>query len=171
MAAAMAGGKSKKKVRAAPRVLKKKTSAFPNILCSHAIPVVEHNAATYTRLCLSSRSGTRTRTVTRTRTRYSSRRSSTNVSWLRFRRYEQMLSTPPPAYCKHSCKAAGAVTHNVAILWYWQMKLITPSALVERLKINASLARAAIKELENDDKVKKVAVHHQQWIYTRVTKV
>jgi small subunit ribosomal protein S25e len=51
-----------------------------------------------------------------------------------------------------------------------QMKLITPSALVERLKINASLARAAIKELEAADTVKRVSYHHAQWIYTRATK-
>ena len=51
------------------------------------------------------------------------------------------------------------------------MKLITPSALVERLKINASLARAAIKELEASDTVKRVSYHHAQWIYTRSTKV
>ena len=50
------------------------------------------------------------------------------------------------------------------------MKLITPSALVERLKINASLARAAIKELENAEKVKRVSYHHSQWIYTRAGK-
>jgi small subunit ribosomal protein S25e len=50
------------------------------------------------------------------------------------------------------------------------MKLITPSALVERLKINASLARAAIKELEAADTVKRVSYHHAQWIYTRATK-
>lgn len=50
------------------------------------------------------------------------------------------------------------------------MKLITPSALVERLKINASLARAAIKELENNEQVKRVSYHHQQWIFTRNAK-
>mmetsp|Transcript_23064 Transcript_23064/g.52016 ORF Transcript_23064/g.52016 Transcript_23064/m.52016 type:complete len:97 (-) Transcript_23064:303-593(-) len=51
-----------------------------------------------------------------------------------------------------------------------KMKLITPSALVERLKINASLARAAIKELEAADQVKRVSYHHSQWIYTRASK-
>eukprot|EP01083_Nonionella_stella_P151576 484495_1 len=51
-----------------------------------------------------------------------------------------------------------------------KMKLITPSALVERLKINASLARAAIKELEAADVIKRVSYHHSQWIYTRATK-
>ena len=52
-----------------------------------------------------------------------------------------------------------------------KMKLITPSALVERLKVNGSLARAAIKELEAADQVKRVSYHHSQWIYTRATKV
>ena len=51
-----------------------------------------------------------------------------------------------------------------------KMKLITPSALVERLKINGSLARAAIKELEADDLIKRVSFHHSQWVYTRSTK-
>merc|ERR1719446_1755421 len=51
-----------------------------------------------------------------------------------------------------------------------KMKLITPSALVERLKINGSLARAAIKELENDEQIKRVSYHHSQWVYTRSTK-
>mmetsp|Transcript_19714 Transcript_19714/g.23458 ORF Transcript_19714/g.23458 Transcript_19714/m.23458 type:complete len:111 (+) Transcript_19714:43-375(+) len=50
-----------------------------------------------------------------------------------------------------------------------KMKLITPSALVERLKINASLARLAIKELESKDIIKRVSYHHSQWIFTRAT--
>ena len=41
---------------------------------------------------------------------------------------------------------------------------------MERLKINASLARAAIKELEAADQVKRVSYHHSQWIYTRASK-
>mmetsp|Transcript_2539 Transcript_2539/g.3986 ORF Transcript_2539/g.3986 Transcript_2539/m.3986 type:complete len:110 (+) Transcript_2539:32-361(+) len=51
-----------------------------------------------------------------------------------------------------------------------KMKLITPSALVERLKINGSLARAAIKELESEEKIRRVSYHHAQWVYTRATK-
>lgn len=50
-----------------------------------------------------------------------------------------------------------------------KMKLITPSAMVERLKIGGSLARMAIKELEADDKIKRVSYHSSQWIYTRAT--
>jgi len=36
------------------------------------------------------------------------------------------------------------------------MKLITPSALVERLKINGSLARAACKYLLEEGKISKI---------------
>eukprot|EP00428_Durinskia_dybowskii_P062174 CAMPEP_0170363368 /NCGR_PEP_ID=MMETSP0117_2-20130122/4819_1 /TAXON_ID=400756 /ORGANISM="Durinskia baltica, Strain CSIRO CS-38" /LENGTH=108 /DNA_ID=CAMNT_0010617829 /DNA_START=46 /DNA_END=372 /DNA_ORIENTATION=+ len=52
-----------------------------------------------------------------------------------------------------------------------KMKLITPSALVERLKINGSLARAACKFLLEEGKISKVEGHHAQQIYTRVTAV
>jgi small subunit ribosomal protein S25e len=48
-----------------------------------------------------------------------------------------------------------------------KMKVITPSALVERLKINTSLARAACKFLVSEDKIAAVSVHHKQKIYTR----
>jgi len=48
-----------------------------------------------------------------------------------------------------------------------KMKLITPSALVERLKVNGSLARAAIKELEEAKTITRVSYHHAQWVYTR----
>nr|AID23531.1 40S ribosomal protein [Phaeodactylum tricornutum] len=51
------------------------------------------------------------------------------------------------------------------------MKPITPSALVERLKINGSLARAACKHLLEEGKISKVEAHHSQQIYTRVTAV
>jgi small subunit ribosomal protein S25e len=49
-----------------------------------------------------------------------------------------------------------------------KMKLVTPSALVERLKINASLARAACKFLAEEGKIAPVEVHCRQKIYTRV---
>ena len=49
------------------------------------------------------------------------------------------------------------------------MKLVTPSALVERLKINGSLARAACKLLAKEGKITPVEIHHKQLIYTRVT--
>eukprot|EP00619_Florenciella_sp_RCC1007_P009273 CAMPEP_0205906092 /NCGR_PEP_ID=MMETSP1325-20131115/1747_1 /ASSEMBLY_ACC=CAM_ASM_000708 /TAXON_ID=236786 /ORGANISM="Florenciella sp., Strain RCC1007" /LENGTH=110 /DNA_ID=CAMNT_0053272079 /DNA_START=38 /DNA_END=370 /DNA_ORIENTATION=- len=52
-----------------------------------------------------------------------------------------------------------------------KMKLITPSALVERLKIGGSLARAAIKELEQEEMIKRLSYHSSQWVYTRATAV
>ncbi|KAG7397117.1 40S ribosomal protein S25 [Phytophthora boehmeriae] len=48
-----------------------------------------------------------------------------------------------------------------------KMKLITASAIVERLKVNAALARASIHELEENGSISKVLGHHSQLIYTR----
>ena len=48
-------------------------------------------------------------------------------------------------------------------------KLITPSIVSERLKINGSLARRAIKELLNKNLIKCVSHHHTQLVYTRAT--
>lgn len=50
-----------------------------------------------------------------------------------------------------------------------KMKLVTPSALCERLKINASLARAACKYLADEAKISIVEEHHAQKIYTKAT--
>ena len=52
-----------------------------------------------------------------------------------------------------------------------KMKLVTPSALVERLKINASLARAACKLMEAEEKIVPIEIHSRQKIYTRATAV
>mmetsp|Transcript_6075 Transcript_6075/g.6330 ORF Transcript_6075/g.6330 Transcript_6075/m.6330 type:complete len:108 (+) Transcript_6075:697-1020(+) len=48
-----------------------------------------------------------------------------------------------------------------------KMKLVTPSALIERLKVNGSLARAALRYLEKEGKITKVEGHHKQMIYTK----
>ncbi|ORX56944.1 ribosomal protein S25 [Hesseltinella vesiculosa] len=48
-------------------------------------------------------------------------------------------------------------------------KLISQSILVDRLKLNASLARVAIKELENQGLIKALSRHHAQVIYTRAS--
>uniref|UniRef100_A0A6T6MFV7 40S ribosomal protein S25 n=1 Tax=Rhodosorus marinus TaxID=101924 RepID=A0A6T6MFV7_9RHOD len=50
-------------------------------------------------------------------------------------------------------------------------KLITPSILSERLRINGSLARQAIKELNAKNEIRAVSVHSSQLIYTRATNV
>ncbi|KAJ3094965.1 40S ribosomal protein S25 [Physocladia obscura] len=48
-------------------------------------------------------------------------------------------------------------------------KLITPSVLVDRLKINGSLARVAIRDLASKGLIKPVVVSKKQLIYTRAT--
>ena len=45
-------------------------------------------------------------------------------------------------------------------------KFISWSILVERLKINGSLARIAIRQLANEGHIKKVVHHHAQYIYS-----
>ncbi|GAA5802509.1 40S ribosomal protein S25 [Helicostylum pulchrum] len=46
-------------------------------------------------------------------------------------------------------------------------KLISQSVLVDRLKLNGSLARIAIRELEAQGLIKAISRHHSQVIYTR----
>lgn len=47
-------------------------------------------------------------------------------------------------------------------------KLVTVSVLVDRLKINGSLARRALRALEEDGVIKPVITHSKQKSYTRV---
>ncbi|KAJ3287562.1 40S ribosomal protein S25 [Rhizoclosmatium sp. JEL0117] len=49
-------------------------------------------------------------------------------------------------------------------------KLITPSVLVDRLKINGSLARVALRDLAAKGLIKPVSIHKKQLVYTRATK-
>ncbi|OMH85942.1 40S ribosomal protein S25 [Zancudomyces culisetae] len=46
-------------------------------------------------------------------------------------------------------------------------KLITPSILVDRLKINGSLARRALRDLHANGSIKLISSHGSQLIYTR----
>ncbi|KAJ1855991.1 40S ribosomal protein S25 [Coemansia sp. RSA 1822] len=46
-------------------------------------------------------------------------------------------------------------------------KLITPSVLVDRMRINGSLARRALRELETRGSIRLVSAHNAQLIYTR----
>ena len=46
-------------------------------------------------------------------------------------------------------------------------KMITPSVLADRLRINGSLARAAINHLVEEGEIKPVARSASQYIYTR----
>ncbi|KAJ7638432.1 40S ribosomal protein S25 [Roridomyces roridus] len=48
-------------------------------------------------------------------------------------------------------------------------RFISQSILIERLKINGSLARVAIRHLERDGQIKPIVHHSSQLIYTRVT--
>ncbi|KAJ1558869.1 hypothetical protein HK096_011601 [Nowakowskiella sp. JEL0078] len=49
-------------------------------------------------------------------------------------------------------------------------KLVTPSVLVDRLRINGSLARIAIRDLESKGIIKAISKHKSQLIYTRATR-
>ena len=49
-------------------------------------------------------------------------------------------------------------------------KLITPAVVSERLKVRGSLARRALKELEQKGHIKLVDKHSKLCIYTRKTK-
>lgn len=46
-------------------------------------------------------------------------------------------------------------------------KVITPSIVADRLKVNGSLARQAIKELASKGLIRAIAVHSAQLVYTR----
>ncbi|KAF2431501.1 ribosomal protein S25 [Tothia fuscella] len=46
-------------------------------------------------------------------------------------------------------------------------RLITVAVLVDRLKINGSLARQALKDLEEKGLIKKVVSHSSMLVYTR----
>jgi len=46
-------------------------------------------------------------------------------------------------------------------------KVITPSIVADRLKVNGSLARQAIKELASKGLIRAIAVHSAQSVYTR----
>ncbi|KAH8829848.1 component of cytosolic 80S ribosome and 40S small subunit [Flagelloscypha sp. PMI_526] len=48
-------------------------------------------------------------------------------------------------------------------------KFISQSILIERLKINGSLARRAIRHLEKEGQIKPIVHHSSQLIYTRAT--
>merc|ERR1711966_24691 len=48
-----------------------------------------------------------------------------------------------------------------------KQKLITPSIISEKLKVNGSLARKAVKELLSKELIRPILTHKQQSIYTR----
>ena len=50
-----------------------------------------------------------------------------------------------------------------------KQKLITPSIISEKLKVNGSLARKAVKELIAKNLIRPILTHSSQAIYTRAT--
>ena len=62
-------------------------------------------------------------------------------------------------------------TYDKLILEVPKLKLITVSVVSERLKIGASLARAALKELLEKGLIRVLSYHSKQAIYTRATNV
>ncbi|CCF48470.1 hypothetical protein NDA18_000177 [Ustilago nuda] len=48
-------------------------------------------------------------------------------------------------------------------------KMISQSTLIDRMKINGSLARVAIRHLEREGQIKKLIHHHGQLVYTRAS--
>ncbi|GME89118.1 unnamed protein product [[Candida] boidinii] len=48
-------------------------------------------------------------------------------------------------------------------------RYVSVSVLVDRLKIGGSLARVALRQLEEDGVIKAVSTHSKQAIYTRAT--
>ena len=48
-------------------------------------------------------------------------------------------------------------------------RLITPSIISEKLKVNGSLARKAVKELVSKELIRPIMTHKHQAIYTRIT--
>ncbi|EPQ59686.1 ribosomal protein S25 [Gloeophyllum trabeum ATCC 11539] len=48
-------------------------------------------------------------------------------------------------------------------------RFISQSILIERLKVNGSLARRAIAHLEKEGQIKRIVHHSSQLIYTRLT--
>ena len=48
-----------------------------------------------------------------------------------------------------------------------KMKLITVSAVVEKLKVNGGLARRALRDLAEEGKIRPVSLSRAQQIYTR----
>ena len=50
-----------------------------------------------------------------------------------------------------------------------KMKIITVATVSDRLKVNGSLARVGIREMEEEGLIKRVHKHKSTWIYTRAT--
>ncbi|XP_050937245.1 40S ribosomal protein S25-2-like isoform X2 [Cucumis melo] len=60
-------------------------------------------------------------------------------------------------------------TYDKLLVEVPKYKLVTPSILSDRLRINGSLARRAIKDLMARGLIRMVSAHASQEIYTRAT--
>ncbi|KAM3310144.1 hypothetical protein ACQJBY_031059 [Aegilops geniculata] len=60
-------------------------------------------------------------------------------------------------------------TYDKLLIEVPKYKQITPSVLSERLRINGSLARRAIKDLMERGLIRMVSIHSSQQIFTRAT--
>ena len=60
-------------------------------------------------------------------------------------------------------------TYDKLLVEVPKYKLITPSILSDRLRINGSLARKAIKDLMAKGSIRMISAHSSQQIYTRAT--
>ena len=88
--------------------------------------------------------------------------------------YDKMLKDVPKVATKlnplfESCSRRLPHTRWHCCCCFVQMKLITPSIVSDRLKVNGSLARKAIAILLERGDVREIAHHNSQSIYTRAT--
>ena len=61
------------------------------------------------------------------------------------------------------------ITYDKMLADVPKLKLITPSIISEKLKVNGSLARKAVRELVSKNLIRPILTHKQQSIYTRAT--
>lgn len=69
----------------------------------------------------------------------------------------------------HSAPPINQATYDKLIQEVPKYKMITPSILSDRLRINGSLARAAIRHLVDEGAIRPIVESHHQYIYTRAT--
>ena len=77
-------------------------------------------------------------------------------------------SPPPPLRASRPRRTTQA-TYDKLLQEVPKYKMITPSILSDRLRINGSLARAAIRHLVDEGAIRPIVESHHQYIYTRAT--
>jgi len=61
------------------------------------------------------------------------------------------------------------ITYDKMLADVPKLKLITPSIISEKLKVNGSLARKAVRELMSQNLIRPILTHKHQHVYTRAT--